>query len=62
MRDDLVPHTDSSMDSESSARQKFLLEEGLEMLARYRSIGDPRVRLMVRQLVGVIADGQIREQ
>ena len=62
LRNDLAPDTDPSMSREATAHDVFLLEEGLEMLERYRSIGDPQVRHVVRQLVATIADGQTREQ
>lgn len=61
-RNDFVPDTDSSLDRELSDRETFLLEEGLELLARYRKIGDPQMRLVIRQLVDRIAEGQTREQ
>ena len=62
MSDDLVPHTVASLDREPTSREQFLLDEGLEMVASYRSIGDPDVRQMVRRLLACIATSQTREQ
>ena len=62
LRNDLAPDADSSMDRDATPHEKFLLDEGLEILRRYRKIGDPQARNMVRRLIDVFAEGQTREQ
>ena len=41
------------------ANEEFLLEEGLEVLASYRSIGDEGVRRAVRELIASLSSANV---
>ena len=43
----------------ADANEEFLLEEGLEVLASYRSIGDEDVRRAVRELISSLASANV---
>ena len=43
----------------ADANEEFLLEEGLEVLASYRSIGDEDVRRAVRELIASLSSANV---
>ncbi len=43
------------------SRDEFLLDEGLELLASYRSIHDRAMRLKIKALVEMIASNQVKD-